>query len=114
VRPAGRGGVVDQDVDAVQLMDRRLDQGFDRGVVTGVDDQRHDAATGGGGQLQGRGGQGLQVSGGDHHVDALLGEGQGNRLADAAAGAGDQGALAVQLQIHGMSPGWAIGRSPGK
>jgi hypothetical protein len=99
--PPRRGGGVDQEVDAAQRADSRFDQGLVRGVVAGVDRERYDAPAGGGGQLQGRGGQGPQVSGRDHHVDALLGEGQGDRLADAAAGAGDQGALAVQLQVHG-------------
>ena len=51
---AGLGGGVDQDVDPAERRRRLRDHGADRGVVAGVDVERHDLAPGRGAQL-GRG-----------------------------------------------------------
>ena len=51
-------------------------------------------------------GQRLQLiaaAGGEHEVAAFLGEGFGGGRANALGGAGDQDALAAQMQIHGIS-----------
>ena len=45
----------------------------------------------------------LAVAGGQHDVAAFLGEGFGGGGANALGGAGDQDALAAQMQIHGNS-----------
>ena len=43
----------------------------------------------------------LAVAGGQHDVAAFLGKGFGRGRANALGGAGDQDALAAQMQIHG-------------
>ena len=45
----------------------------------------------------------LAVAGGQHDVAAFLGKGFGRGRANALGGAGDQDALAAQMQIHGIS-----------
>ena len=45
----------------------------------------------------------LAVAGGQHDVAAFLGKGFGRSRANALGGAGDQDALAAQMQIHGIT-----------
>ena len=45
----------------------------------------------------------LAVAGGQHDVAAFLGKGFGRGRANALGGAGDQDALAAQMQIHGIT-----------
>ena len=96
LHPAEDGRVVDQEVDAAELGDRAVGHGSGGSRIGDVD--RHGerpAAPAGdpGGNLLGAGG----VDVGDHHRRTLLGERFGIGLTDAAAGAGDDRHLAVEL-----------------
>src|SRR5437660_1544095 len=44
------------------------------------------------------------VAGDDGDIGALLGQLERDRLADAAVAAGDDGHLAFELEVHGLSP----------
>ena len=96
----GRG--VDQDVEAAERCDRSRHQRPDRAVVLGVDGQSDDPASG----LRSQFTRGTihigGVAGGDDKIHALQGQLPGDGAADSLAAAGDQGAFAVQLQIHGV------------
>ena len=48
--------------------------------------------------------KGALVAGGDDDADAFIGEDPGDGEADAAAAAGDERALAGQLQVHEILP----------
>ena len=51
----------------------------------------------------------IAAAGGEHEVAAFFGKGFGGRRANALGGAGDQDALAAQMQIHGnysLVGGW--------
>ena len=73
---------------------------FDLRVVAGVGDDRDHPAAEGRAQLRRRRGEALAVAGEQGDVRALARQGAGHRLADAAAAAGDERALALQLEIH--------------
>ena len=111
LRPDG-AGVVDQNVEAAELGDGALDQvangvliahvggDCERAPARGADGVRGfvDAA----GQAFG----GLLALGGHYDIRAFLREADGERLADAAAGAGDHGDAAAQV---GMKNGIRFG-----
>ena len=92
-------GIVDEDVDVGGVLDKPRDVL----ALAQVDDM------GGGADLVRRAqplGERLQllaVAGGQHDVAAFLGKGFGRGRANALGGAGDQDALAAQMQIHGNS-----------
>ena len=81
----------------------RLGHGaLDLGVVAGVGDDGDDPAAEGRAQL-GRGrGEALAVAREEGDVGAFARQGAGHRLADAAAAAGDERALALELEIHAI------------
>jgi hypothetical protein len=99
----GRG--VDQDVEAPEFGDRAGDQLSHRGVLPGLDGHAFDPAPRLGGEIPGGGVEGDGVAGGDHHITAFQGELAGDGAADAPAAAGDQGALAGEVQVHGSLQG---------
>ena len=80
-----------------------LAHGLHGGVVAGVHHDGDDLAAGLGGDLGGGGVQPVLGAGGQHDVGALLGELDGDGLADAAAAAGDERYLPFELQVHGAS-----------
>ena len=45
----------------------------------------------------------VAAAGGEEEMAAFLGEGFGGGRTDALGGAGDENALAAQMQVHGMS-----------
>jgi len=98
---AGRlGGVVDQDVDAAQLVGRAADSGAHRRVVGGVGGQREDPAAVRRRQLLACCLQPDLVAGQQGDVRALPGQRAGDGESDAPAPPGDQRPLAGQLQVH--------------
>ena len=101
-------GVVDQDVDAVGLgvhaREQRLDVGVD-GVVAADGDPLpspvcYRVRRLGDGAGQALGGAAGMAAAGDVDGRARLAEGQGDALADAAAGAGDDGDMTGERQRH--------------
>ncbi len=74
----------------------------DLGVVAGVGDDCDDPAAEGRAQLGRRRGEALAVAGEEGDVRAFACQGAGHRLADAAAAAADQRALALELEIHAV------------
>src|SRR6185436_6174330 len=102
-------GVVDQDVDAPEGRHGALDQRLDLRGLAGVAGDGHGGAAGGGDAL-GDLLQALDLARGQHHARALRGEADGDGLADAAAGAGDDGGLAVETEA-GDGGGFAHGRA---
>ena len=99
----GATGVVDDDVDPSELTDGGVDDPREVGGVAHVG-RNHESSS-----AQGRdfGGHPLQLvcgAGGDHHVGALLGQGQGRRSAYAASSARDDGDLIIEaksVEKHG-------------
>src|SRR5205814_7568489 len=90
-------GIVDEDVDVggVLCQSRKI------GRISEVDDMGGGADLMGGAQPLGQRFQRIAAAGGEKKVAAFLGEGFGRGSADALGGAGDQDALAAQMQIHG-------------
>ena len=90
---AGEAGVVDQDVDAGEIGEDLLDERLHGGVVGDV----HGVGLGQAGVLRVDligGALGIRLRAGNHgHARAFAGEAQGDGVADAAAGAGDDGDL---------------------
>ena len=98
---AGRGaGVVDHDVDAAERLVRLLDEVLGVGVLAQVGRDGDDLAVGRARDLGGGGFQHVLAARADRDIDALLGEREGDALADALAAAGDERGLAVELQVH--------------
>ena len=91
-------GVVGENIYATPCVDCGLDSGLDVVLVAGIG---ADGAglTAGVLDLGRYSAGGVLVDVGRHHFRALAGEDDGHRLADAGAGAGDEGALA--FQSHG-------------
>ena len=93
--------VVDDDVDGAVGLDGLLDDLEDALAVGGV--AGHGEALAAELEDLGDGGlDGLEATAGGDDLDAALGEAQRDALADALAGAGDDGDLLVQL-LHGGS-----------
>ena len=98
---AGDGaGAVHQDVGFVAFQGQHVDVQV-RGQVHGVDLHGDVPALA---QVPGQGAQGGAVAGRQVQVHAVVGQGAGYGAADAAGGAGDQGRLAGQVQVHGQRP----------
>ncbi len=106
-RPGESGGLCrcrHEDVDAAaQRLHGFDDAALHRGIVGGVGAHAHHTSAGERGELARAGAQRLLATCQQRHVGAFLRQHAGNRLADAAAAAGHQRALAVQLQVHGVS-----------
>ncbi len=102
------GGVVDEDVDATEPLDRGRDAGGDLVGLAGIGGE-HRGLPAGGADLVGRRLERVLLARREHHVGARPGEGGGDRLADPAAGAGDQGDLPLQADLHPQEPN---GRPP--
>ena len=100
-------GVDDQNVQAPELPDRRLEKRIDIGVPGNV----------GGGPARGRDGDsggldGFCVAGGDVDLGALTDEGFGASPPEPLARGGDQRAPVLQPEIHGNSVPPGIGQMP--
>src|SRR5690606_14794290 len=98
-------GVVDQYVDAAEALQRVFGEGLHAGAVGHVQFAGAGAAAGGGDRL-GQPLQAVQAARAQHHARATRGEHARGGLADAAAGAGDQHHLAVDVVVHGGNSGW--------
>jgi hypothetical protein len=106
-RRLGRG--VDEDVDAAAEQPRRLvHRAAHRAVARGVAGHRDHEPAGLAAQLVRRGAQRLLAAREQRHVGALLRERAGDGLADAAAAAGHEGALAGEFEVHGVSRDGAV------
>ena len=92
-------GVGDQDVQRAEVFHHLIGAGLDRRLVGDVHGDAERLAAG---LDDGRGGglRRLPVDVADRHLGAFLGVELGDRLADAAGRAGDQGDLAVET-VHG-------------
>ena len=91
------GGVGDEDVQAAEGVQRRLDRHLGEGGIGDIALEHHGAATLGLDGGFGGFGVGVLVQMADDHVAALAREQDGDRTADAGIGAGDQGGEPVQL-----------------
>ena len=95
----GRG--VDEDVDAAAERGSRLgDRALDLRVVAGVGDDGDDGRAGLVDDLGRAGGEPLRVAREDRDRRAFEREAARDRLADAAAAAGDESALALEFEVH--------------
>ena len=93
----GDAGVIDQEIEPPQRVGRRVD-GRSNGFQV-ADIQRNDVCPASEGlDLNGEFGQPALVAGGQRHVRSGLGQRQGDRPPDAAAGAGHKGAVAVKAK----------------
>ena len=119
-RQADGAGVVDQDVDAAEARHRLLHRGGHAGLVADVALQRQRLAAGG--LDLGRGaewivpgslGLGSVVLASDHDVGAVARGALGDGQADAAAGAGDEEGLALQVSSVRSPVEWASGGDVG-
>ena len=99
-----QAGVVDQQVDAAELLAHPGDGGLDRGAVGDVGGDRERAGAGGLGDLVHRRRQPVGGAGeaGDGH--AARGQPLGEVPADPRRGAGDQRDLPRQSSTHAASP----------
>jgi hypothetical protein len=95
------GSVVDQDVEATELLADLREDALDLLHLADV--------AGDGGGLTALGGDGVghglaavDLTAGHDHVSTLLGQQLGDGLADAAAGAGNEGDLAVEVEQLGL------------
>ena len=95
-----RPGIVDENIDAAGFGQRSLDQARDlrRGRHVGLDE--NGPATGSNDGV-GDSLPGLRIQLADEHSGAVRGEQAGNRLADALASTGDDGALTLKPATHG-------------
>src|SRR5262249_6293255 len=99
-RAADTGRVVDHNVDTAELARCRVDEVLDRVGVHAVTDDRDDLTARCVRELRGRLRQRSFGTGADGDVAALERQLAGNSPADAAAGAGDDGFLIGELQVH--------------
>ena len=111
---AAAAHVVDQHVDAAELVERALGDQRRGGGVEQVGRHLHDAHAVGLGLQRGRG-ERVDAAGVEHEVRALAREVEGDLLADAAARAGDDGDAVAQSELHQPSvatrSAYAIGSS---
>src|SRR5262245_13465256 len=99
-RATDTGRVVDHDVDAPELARRRVDKVLDRISIRSVADDRDDLAARLVRQLSGRLLQRSFGTGANSDVAALERKLASDSPTDAAAGAGDDGFLVGELQVH--------------
>jgi len=95
----GVAGVVDDDLETAEAFDGRIYKALRKGGIGDVAGEGGGASAGlrdGGFGLGGW--NGVQVI--DHYGSAVFGKLFGNRAADAAAGARDQGSLLVESEGH--------------
>src|SRR5699024_5699608 len=97
----GAAGVVQQDLDAADLVVDLGDHLLDQRLVGDVEVPVGDGHAGGGGELLGRGAPGLVVDVGQHDRRAVLGEAAGHRQAEALGAAGDQRGAAGEIEEGG-------------
>ncbi len=92
-------GVADEDVDLAEAGDGGVDEVLQAGLVgdVGGDDDGGGAAHGGV-DFGGGGFAGIGLATADDHIGAVFGHAVGDRLADAARGAGDEGGLAGEVE----------------
>jgi len=107
--PAGFAGagaeVGDEVVDLSKAADGEVEgvlDGFGVGEVSG-DGEDAVVEVGGGGELFVGAGEGVDVAACEDDAGAFGEEGGGNGSADAAGGAGDEGDLVGELEVHGFS-----------
>jgi hypothetical protein len=95
----GRNGthVVDEDVEAAEAFDRMIDEFGRTGRSRQIDPNGKHVMVGGE-----RVEFGAAVLCASNDRDSFIGEGSGDSQADAFAGAGDDGDLARQVQIHAV------------
>jgi hypothetical protein len=99
-RAAGNvAGIVDQDVDVGGV----LRQAHEVLALAQVDDMRGSVDLVRRTQAVGERLQLIAAAGGEEQMTAFLGKGFGGRGADALRCAGDEDALAAQMQIHGIT-----------
>ena len=108
--------VVDQHIDPRKPLQRLLRQPAHLGLGRQVGDEHVDLATGGGLDLSGRLFGAVAVAASDREVCAEGSQSDSGRLADAAAGTGDQHRLArhrpVQFLAHELTPSVRAGPWP--
>ena len=93
-------GVVDQDVQPAEMIDRLLDEGFGLTGHRHVGPNRQDLTTGQLAQLLGRLLERVLAPPTDGDPRALLGQPQGRRLADPIAPPGNRRHFATQPKVH--------------
>ncbi len=91
----GDAGVVDEDVEALELAADGAEEGVDRVGIADVAGMSEDLNFCGG-QFPARRGLGRFVSSGQDQIAAFGGEGAGDGESDAASGAGDESDLATE------------------
>ena len=96
VTATGGAGVVDQQVDGAEPLDRKIDQPLWCLGITQIGRKDHRLAVAGGGDLLQR----LRRTGRQYQLHSFSGELFGNGAPDATAGAGDDGHLAGEMQLH--------------
>ena len=91
-----RAGVIDDDVDAAEMLRRLIERAAHARLVAHIDDERQRSAarrldlSGGGVDRAGQLGIGLRGLGGDGDIGAVARRAQADRQADAARRAGDE------------------------
>src|SRR5581483_3516693 len=90
------GGVVDEDVEGPEALERGVDRGLGLVGLAGVGGDHVDLAVDLGGRLL----QLVLLARGQHHLGAGFGHRLGDGEADALGGTGDKGCLAVESQVH--------------
>ena len=103
-------GIVDEDIDAAEVAERLLDEGFAAFAGGDVGGDGEDIATVRGADLGGGGFKDILAAGTDGDAAAFADEFGGAGLADAFAAASDKGDFSGEFQVHGRSlRGAAVG-----
>ena len=93
-------GVVDEDVDGAEAVERRLGDARRCALLHEVLDDQHRLGAAGGDDLAGQLLQQIGAPGDDGEPRALARQRQGDAAADADAGAGHQRGLAFEIEVH--------------
>jgi hypothetical protein len=102
------GGIVDEDVEAAEALDRRRDQPFDCDRIADVGQYRQRLAAGGD-DFVGDGRNGMLITPSiDDYGRTRGGERQGNGTTDVAAAARDQGDVSLEIIAGGHGAGLKV------
>ena len=101
LKGAAAAGVVDEDVDGAQPVERRLGDARRRALLHEVLDDQHRLGAARGHDLAGQLLEQLGAPRDDSQAHALARQRQGDAAADADAGAGHQRGLAFETEVHG-------------